>query len=196
MADGDLCTLEQYKAAIGAAAVGSRDEMIAAAITDASALLATTYEREWIAPTPAVLTRRFAVVDGVIDLAPHDARAISAVVLDPDGAATTIDPTDVQAHPLPRVHGVITHLVLADPPPADAAAADVSGTWGFAAVPPLVRRACIETVRAMTRADPGRYGAGMSDDARSGDAAAPGTYAIPPVVRQWLDDFRRYGSVA
>jgi hypothetical protein len=190
----DLCTLVEYKAAIGAQTVGQRDEMIQEAITAASALLAVTYEREWVAPTPATLTRRFPVVDGVIDLAPHDARSIDSIVLDPDGAGTPVAPSDIQALPLPSVHGVTTHLELVDTPPATVA--DVTGTWGFATVPVIVRRACIETVRAMTRADPGRYGAGMSDDARPGDAAPPGAYAIPPVVRQWLDPFRRYGSIA
>lgn len=191
----DLCTLVQYKTAIGAQTAGGRDEMIQDAITAASALLAVTYEREWVAPDPAVLTRRFAVVDGVIDLAPYDARAIDSIVLDPDGAGTTVAPSDIQVLPLPSVHGVITHLELTDSSTATGVA-DVTGTWGFAAVPQIVQRACIETVRAMTRADPGRYGAGMSDDARPGDAAPPGTYAIPPVVRQWLDPFRRYGSIA
>lgn len=193
----DLCTIEQYRAAIGTSAAGARDGMITAAITAASALLTATYEREWVAPDPAVATRRFSIVDGVIDLAPYDARTISAVMISPDGAAIAVDVADLQALPLPRVHDVTTHLVLPTTPEiASGTVADVTATWGFAAVPQIVQRACIETVRAMTRADPGRYGAGMSDDARPGDAAPPGTYAIPMAVRQWLDPFRRYGSIA
>lgn len=200
----DLITSAEYKAAVGVTGTGA-DGRIAAAITAASALIIREYEREFVKPNDTVTTRRFRVDEGYVDLAPYDARTITAVVLHPESSAQTLASTAYRPEPLEQLDGVYRAIALSPNLGLDSAHAldfgyalvDVTGTWGFPAVPDGVKRGCIETVRSIVQADPGAWAAVAAEGAARDFASQPvGTYAIPPAARPWLDPFRRYVSIA
>lgn len=191
----DLTTTAAVKTAIGITGTG-RDDVIAAAITAASDLIQREYEREFTVTASA--TRSFAVIDGWVDLAPYDLRTATTVTLDPDGAASVLTAgTDYQLHPFPARDGVSTAielLITTLPSVTGRLVVSVAGAWGFASVPEPVERACIETVRAITRKDPGAWSS-VGGDARPVEPAAQGTYAIPLAARRWLDPYRRFQTI-
>lgn len=194
----DLVALAAVKAAIGITGT-VRDALMEDAITAASDLILREYEREF-APVTASATRTFAVDRaGWVDLAPYDLRTATAVTLDPDDTATVLTAgTGYQLHPFPARDGVYTALEILTtttlPRPTGRLTLSVAGAWGFAAVPEPVQRACIETVRAITRADPGGWSS-VGGDGRPMEPSPQGTYAIPLAARRWLDPYRRFGTV-
>lgn len=192
----DLTNKAVVKAALGITGTAA-DAKIDAAIAAASAAITAEYEREFT-PT-ASATRRFAVAeDGWVDLTPYDLRTITAVVLDPDGAAITLNPGDYQTHPFPARDGVYTAIELLTttrPAVTGRLVVSIDGAWGFASVPDAVVRAVIETVRANTRSDPNSWGATAPGDGRETAPMPQGTYAIPAAARRWLDPYRRYGVI-
>lgn len=191
----DLITLADVKTAIGITGTG-RDDVISDAITAASDLIVREYEREFTATASA--TREFAVVGDWIDLTPYDLRTVTSITLDPDDIATVLAATDYQTHPFPQRDGVATAVELlttSRPTVTGRLVASIEGAWGFASVPEPVKRACIETVRAITRADPGGWSSMAGTDGRPIEPEPQGTYAIPRSARRWLDPYRRYVSI-
>lgn len=194
----DLISLADAKEALGVKADSTgRDDVISAAITAASDLITREYEREFTATADA--TRRFAVRDDWVDLAPYDLRTITTVTLDPDDTATALtEGTDYQTHPFPQRDGVATAIELLTttrPVVTGRLIIEIEGSWGFASVPEPVARACVETVRAITRADPGGWSAVAGTDGRPMDPSPQGTYAIPAAARRWLDPYRRFVTI-
>lgn len=193
---GLLVSLAKVKQSIGITGTGKDDETTDA-ILAASRLIQDLYEREFTPTTSA--TRTFAVdPSGWVDLAPYDLRTITTVTLDPAGAATVLTTADYETHPYPARHGVYTALDITKTLPTTTGRLTVSiaGAWGFAAVPLDVERACIETVRAVTRSDPGNWAAVASQDGRPVDPMPQGTYALPAAAKAWLDPYKRYTGIA
>lgn len=191
----DLITLADAKTALGISGTG-RDDVISEAITAASDLIVREYEREFTSTASA--TRQFAVQGDWIDVAPYDLRTITSITLDPDDEAQALTTSDYQTHPFPQRDGVITLIELlttSRPTVTGRLVAEIVGAWGFASVPEPVKRACVETVRAITRADPGGW-ASASVQGPQDSPAPQGTYAIPAAARRWLDPYRRYTTIA
>lgn len=187
-----LVSLEKAKRAIGIIGT-ARDGVLTEAIVAATELIITEYEREFL-PT-AEATRRFTARGRWLDLAPFDLRVATAITRDPDGTATALTAgTDYTAIPTSPQHGVITALELTAPAGETDAVVEITGSWGFAAVPEPVQRACIETVRAITRADPGGWSA-VGGDGRPVEPMPQGTYAIPASAHRWLGPYRLYRGV-
>jgi len=107
-----------------------------------------------------------------------------------------VEDTGFLLFPFPARDGVHTALELVDVPPAVSGrlVVSVTGDWGFSVVPDAVQRACIETVRAITRADPGGWSS-VGGDGRPAEPMPQGTYAIPVAARRWLDPYRRFQTV-
>lgn len=204
----DLITVDEYKTAYNVEGT-NKDAETSVAITVASAAILDEVERELIAPTPATATRRFEFSERgehgewVIDLNPSDARAVTAVVLHPETTSPVTLTTGLwRLQPLNPRYGVYTTIELAKTisPMSSTmvnfgrALVDVTGTWGFPQVPDVARRACIETVRAWIRNDPGNWSQG-GDDPRPEGGFLPGTRAIPPTAMRLLDSLRRYSGI-
>ena len=80
----DLCTLADVKASLEITTT-STDALISDLITSASSALANRYQREFIGATGG--TRYFGMRERLLDLAPYDLRAVTALTLHPEQQA-------------------------------------------------------------------------------------------------------------
>lgn len=165
MAAQDLCTLSDVRAALEIPASDtSRDTLISTLISQASDAIIDDASREF-APATATATRRFRVDGFNLNLEPYDLRTATTVVLHPEGTSpqTLTAGTDYQLLPIGAPSGTYTSLELSAVLAAIASSTtafnfgyallDITGAWGFAAVPPAVSRACIVTVASWLRKD-------------------------------------------
>lgn len=203
----DLIHRQEYKLAYGIAG-DSQDAEIDAAITAASDLIQTDLDRELAKTSDVPASRRFEIRDPepggngwMIDLCPWDARQITSVTLDPDGTPLTVSPSDRRSLPTTARWGVIEAVQLGSGVVVPVSVfgvvvVEVTGTWGFPGVPEIAQRACIETVRAWTRRDPGAFaGLGNSDEPGAYRPVGDPSRALPMAALRLLDPLRRFGSI-
>lgn len=153
MAAGDLTTLAACKADLDLSGT-VRDAVVQSAISAASRAITVHCQREFV-PTNAA-TRTFAWAGGVLDLCPHDLRAVTSVTVGTDDPASqqVLAATDYRLRPKPAADGVYQ---LVDLGTADARGTfggrevSIVGDWGFAAVPADVEHWTILTVATWLR---------------------------------------------
>lgn len=185
----------------------SRDALIGTLIGDMSKAIMREVDREF-APATASATRRFRLGAHslMLDLSPYDLRSVTAVVLNPESAnATTLTATvNFQLTPLQPQDGTFLGMRFAanqsNLHTSDTARdfgwtlVDVSGAWGFAAVPDDIERACIVAVTASLRRDITELALAGIDEPQAIAPEGPATHAIPPASRRLIAPYRRTGG--
>lgn len=201
MAAQDLVTLSDVKTFLEVTDT-DRDTLIAAAITRASEAIMGEVDREF-APATASATRRFRVDSLQVNLAPYDLRSTTTVTLNPETTSpqTLTAGTDFELLPVGAPSGTYTSLrfsaLLASLFSTTAfafghALVDISGAWGFSAVPPDVQQACLVTVGSWLRKDVTALITSGELDLGGGLAPVfPQTLAIPRDAKALLSPWYR-----
>ncbi len=123
----------------------------------------------------------------VLYLGAYDAQAVTGVRLDTDtDSPTTLTTDQFRLLPIPRKHGVIRALYLPDHAGTpDGRVVEVTGTWGWPAVPGDVEQAVIDTVvHWLERETPG---GNLGDD----NVDRYGPVMFPSSARQVLFRYRQ-----
>jgi hypothetical protein len=199
MAAGDLVTLDAARDFLQFSDDAVElDGPLQDTITRASlAITRSTYGREF---TPTTSTARVFEWDGCsrrVSLAPYDLRTATSVVMDSDSTSpTTLAATSYRLAPVPASFGVYTRLELAYdlslPAPSVSwtrRRVQVTGDWGFAAVPADVQQACLLYVAAVIRRDVQAFGSALQPNSFGEGINEP--EAFPPGVRGLLAPYMR-----
>ena len=200
MAAEDLTSLASVREAADSVTGETDDDaLIGSYITRASVAIMRYAKREF-APTTDAAERRFKVRGRTIDLAPYDLRSVDSVELHPlDASPTTLTSAQYLLEPVSAPDGVYNRLTLASDVSLDADSVsdfgvvlvDVTGDWGFTAVPADVEHACISTVLSWLRRDVSQFEIDYTSDAVPNDPRPSGTFGLPRAVRATLDRYRR-----
>lgn len=194
-AAGHLCEVAEVREAMESAN-READSVIEALIEAASVAITKHASREFT-PTAAGVTRIFRGDGHLIDLAPYDLQAASAVTDTPVGgtATTLVAGTDYDLDG-PYLGG--TYLYLRRPSTWTRSANGfgysrlaVTGTWGMAVVPADVRQACVVTVRSWLRRDAAVPAFATLDDGRGIVPGPAGGWMLPMAAKQLLEPYRR-----
>ncbi len=216
MAAIDLCTLAEVRGFL-AYRTGwtDRDPILADLITRASQTIIREVGREF-APASNNLVRTFPVNvrrdydtgcddmiprdrwdNVVVSLRPYDLRAATQIRLHPESTTPTVLAAgDYALQPIGSEFGTFRSVVLSRGVTvwSDLASqfgyaqVEITGNWGFAAVPDDVKQACIETVASWMERDV----AGLAletEDGRALPVATQPTYSIPVSARMKLRKF-------
>jgi hypothetical protein len=155
----------------------SRDALILSLIPVATDMLKAYAGREFT-PITIGATRRFKIDGrtanaGIVDLAPYDLQSTTLVSLNPETASPTtlVAGNDYVLAPVQNDEGVYTTLRLSSFLSIvsstlirfNYAILDITGTWGFPAVPRQVNEACSDAVCAWMRRDVPSLGLNLSD---------------------------------
>jgi len=183
----------------------SQDDNLRFLINAFSDLAMRYSEREFRTTATNPATRTFPVAPykvwgadaGYVDFGRYDAQTVTGVVINSQapGATTTLDLTQYQPVPVERWDDVYTglnitgYVIASASLPGIAVTADVTGNWGWAAVPDIIIRDCVETVKTWFR---------MGYQVKSGQSI-PGAVAaesqlfpadLPNSVKTHLDAFK------
>jgi hypothetical protein len=124
----------------------STDDLIDALVVAVSEHVTRYCDREFMSQGGTPITRTFLHYgSGLLNLAPYDAREVSTVKL--RGVELAAD--DWEAWPIPQRDGVISHLLVPDTGRRETV--EVTGLWGWPAVPSPVERAVTVGVAYMLR---------------------------------------------
>lgn len=191
----DLCTLSDVRAMMQFGdGETEQDTILSVLITRASKAISRYSQREFVNRGP--LSRRFDWQPGrtLLDLAPFDLRAATAVALvTPDGS-TPIAPGDYQLGPNPSVDGVyrivrlrpeVRYLGAGGILPA----LEITGTWGFPAIPDDIIQAAVATVVTWTRRDVSAFTSTYNLD----EARVERPEGLPSAVRALVGEYRLEG---
>lgn len=195
----DLCTLADVRALLAKPpADTAQNTVVQSLITRASQLICREIDREFAPPSTAGTKRRVEVPGAIVNLAPWDLQVATLVTLHPEstGPVTLVANQDYVLLPVKAPQGVYTHLKLS---PGTTpwfsqtaqnfgwALLDITGTWGFAAVPDDVVQACALTVVIWMRRDVTVFASSFNLD----EAHLERPEALPAAVRAMLTHYRR-----
>jgi hypothetical protein len=214
MASIDLATLAAYKARYEIDdADTTRDAAITQYLTDASRAIIEHTRREF-APAVGSATRRFELkwhpefgwwIDFNDGPDACDCRSVSGVTVDPLATAQAVDSASWQLLPISGEHQdfgpVYTELQLSSylaPTPTSqfkfgTITVDVTGAWGFSAIPEDVSRLCCVTVRTWLNAGAPIDGS-YWQDARESQPVPPAGWELPPPVLRGLQRYLKDGG--
>lgn len=198
----DLTTLEDVRLHQQRTDSGNttQDAILSALIVTASAMVEDWTQRRFTeggsVATPVARLFRYDG-QGVLNLAPFDLQSLSGVTIDSD-TDTPTDLTDDQYKlwPIPAEHGVYSHLHLRGLPVArgfsgspEYREVEVSGVWGWDAVPDPVERATIMLVLELLSRT-----SSWKNDAFDALSSAGGGVSIPLHIRMMLAPYKRHTS--
>lgn len=163
MATTDLCTLSEVRSFLQKQSTDTgQDAIISSLITRASMAIMRYADREF-APASTSTVRKFEWHPGApfVDLAPYDLRTVTLLRLDSDQTtSTTLSTDEYRLWPRPNRDGTYqairlrpTSVVSPSWQFPDIREVEVTGTWGFAAIPEDVKDTCIKTVSIWLRRD-------------------------------------------
>lgn len=161
------------------------DALITDLIEAASQLIARYTNREFEQPSDRPVARDFLGIGQVIDLAPYDLRQLDSTDDVTDGDPVEI--TGVRVRPRPARDGVYTWLELPDADACDQREVEVTGLWGWPAVPDDVRLWCGITVVTWLRSDVAAFSTTFQID--EGRTQRP--EELPSAVRHALRGYKR-----
>ena len=197
---GNLCSLSDVREGLELPATDrTRDELALTLIAAASKAIGQETQREF-APATASATRRLRVDGRIVDLAPWDLRTAATVTLHPEASSPTVlaSATEYVLEPVSAVFGTYTRLRVGQAVSMSSdtmrefgyALLDISGAWGFAAIPTDVRQATVITVKSWLRRDVAALAFAETEPGGiQPDTFA--TYSIPPAARRLLAPYRR-----
>lgn len=198
----DLTTLASVREhlQISDAADTDQDALINTLIDAASAKIADYAQREFASDAVGEVSRDFRYNGrGVLSLAPYDLRTLTSVKIDVDGAnpvPLTLTADDYRTLPLSKRDGVWHSLQLrgldvasrsSDTTYENFRVVRVTGTWGYPTIPAAVKSACNITVAYWLRETSQWMGTAMGSD----DTDITRRAALPPIVKQMLDPYRK-----
>ena len=178
----------------------NQDMVISEMITHASGLIIRDTERE-LKPKTDTPTARVLRYEGggMLDLAPYDARTVTQVRHSFDATTwSTLAAEDWRLYPYPAPDGVYTGLELSPLSWSTTSSRwrdrliEVTGTWGWPAVPTEAEMACKVTVAIWLRANVQAFSSTFSID--EGRLERP--EALPSQVQGMLGRLNRYSAVA
>ena len=153
-------TLAELKSYIGVVATDDdRDATLEAIGNAACRFILDRSERELAPAGSAGEDRRIGYKGGrTLRLAPWDIRSIESIVVDPDGDSPTtlVAGTDYIGEPVEQTQGVFDRITLARElhvGPLGVTVVEVTGEWGFPAVPADARTAALRLADAVWEAD-------------------------------------------
>jgi hypothetical protein len=197
----DLCSLADVRLAMETPAGDTAlDAEIQDMISDASERILADVSRELVPLTANPATRRFRVDGYLVDLEPFDLRAVTSVTLHPESSSPVVlSSSDYALKPIADRWGVYNRIQLSrllvlysdTMLKQGFCYLDVAGTWGFASVPRIAKRACINAVRSWLRRDMATYASIESEGPRAMQPDVQGYYALPSSSRRMLDPLRR-----
>lgn len=196
MAAGDLTTLQAVRQSrLTTDTDTAEDGEIADLITRASVAISRHCGREFVPTASEARTFEFDA-RGPVLVDPYDLRDVTQVRIDVDTPApTTLLSTEWRLWPHPARDGVYRGLRLSRwLLRGQRRLVEITGTWGFAAVPVDVEHACIITVATWIGQDKGAFSPllAIDDDGAPRDARGPALLgAIPPGARKLLAPFCR-----
>lgn len=194
----DLCTLADVRSMLQKQGTEvDQDSLLQALIGRASRAIMRYCEREF-APQTSAATRIFEI-DGdwgnaFLSLAPYDLRTVTSVKMDTDlGAGFTLTAAEYRLFPRPAKDGV--YYALRFRPMSfgtsarfgDVREVQITGDWGFPAVPDDIRHAAIVTVDDWFRRDVAAFSTTFNLNTDS--LSVP--QALPRGVVPILDTYRR-----
>ena len=161
----------------------STDDLIDALVIAVSEHVSRYCDREFESSGATPLTRTFLHEgSGLVNLAPFDAREVSAVT----AGGVELAEDDWTEWPIPQRDGVISHLLLPDVGRREKV--EVTGLWGWPAVPASVERAATIGVAYMLRTTSQWMSNELDVDAGLGGARV----VLPGAARAMLSSFKRY----
>lgn len=204
LTDSALITLEKARRHIKRLPTDdSADFVLVDLIEQASAAIADYTEREFLPKTPDTddddpVARLFRYeADGVLSLAPYEARTITSVLVD----AKELLSTQWKAEPRNGTkQGTFLYLTLRLPIPAlwkwpidrfTGYEVTVTGLWGIGTVPAAVERACLITVADWYRNPEGMASRGGELTFTEVSEVDPAARSLPPDARAILSSYRR-----
>lgn len=191
----DLCTLADVRTFLQKPAGDTgQDAVISSLITRASTAILKDCQREF-APVTTSEARTFAYDGrGRLSLAPYDLRSVSLIRMDTDDSSpTTITSDQYRLWPRPAVNG--TYLTILFDGTVGGTRnnwrdrlVEVTGAWGFAAVPDDVKHAAVVTTAIWLRRDVAAFSSTFNLD--EDRVERPET--LPSSVRAMLAPYRRH----
>lgn len=199
MAAGDLCSLSEVRSFLQKTGGDTaQDTIIQSLITRASAAISRHAERQF-APTETATTHTFEHEfnrDGFVDLAPYDLRTVTSVQIDTDtGTAGTLGTSEWRLFPQPPADGVYTAIRLVPTTRGGWSRfrhvqIQITGDWGFAAVPEDVKHCAIVTTAIWLRRDVAAFSSTFKLD----EDRVERPEGLPSSVRATLASWRRIGA--
>lgn len=194
-----LTDLESFRehAQISDATDTAQDALIETLINSVSHAIMVYTNREFVPPDPATKARSFRYNGGgVLDLAPYDVRSVTQVRVDTDTSnPTTLSSDHYRLVPITAPDGVYTQLHLRSVRVGLTTTeefpvfrvVEVTGTWGFAAVPANVELAANITIQYVLRTT-SQF---MSDEFDQTAGLAGARVVLPGAARDLLAPYRR-----
>ena len=203
MATGDLTTLADVKFALEITSTAN-DGLIGLLISSASSAIQHRYQREFY--PVGTTTRRFEVQDRKVSLDPYDLLTPTTVTLYPESTSPLVLTryTDYDLAPVgATTMNTYTDLVLSSFLVVTGqsmfrfgyANMDVAGTWGAAAVPADVARACIVTVASWRDRAVDQYGIQGIEAGRDMTPDNFTTWSIPSAAHRLMQAYERMSYV-
>ena len=194
MAATDLTTVQAVRDFLQKPAADEEQDLIIAALITRASLAIMDYTQREFAPASSSTARTFEYEGGgFLDLAPYDIRTVTLVRMDTDEASpTTLAADEYRLYPYPSKNGVYSALRLAPYVVASRARwqqrlVEVTGTWGFSAVPDDVAHQCIVTVADWLRLNVQAFSRTFSLDEQRLDIPED----LPSSVRAGLGRWKR-----
>jgi hypothetical protein len=150
--------------------------------------------REFVKPDPDTAIERAFVVEGAsTSLEPSELREITGnVVLISGDTSTTLTSKDYSLRPVGKTReGTWLSIRLKVVPGDPWAELHITGKWGMAEVPPLVRLACLKAIKRDYRNPEGFSSRSLGEFSFSEVQADEIDAALPKAIRDLLAPFRR-----
>jgi hypothetical protein len=195
----DLCQLSDVRALLTkATADTAQDAVISSLITRASKLIMNEVDREFVTAGTNPQTRRTQVENAVVNLAPWDLQSATTVTFNPESTSpsTLVANQDYVLLPVKAPNGVYTALQLSKSLSVaasrtaqafDLALLDITGNWGFPAIPADIVQACAIAVVIWMRREVQAFATTFNLDEGRLDRPE----ALPRAVARMLDNYAR-----
>lgn len=191
----DLCTLSEVRERRGTRPNDvDQDPLVQRVIASVSAAITEEYEREFTPTAAATRTFEHDPADnGLLSVTPFDLRTITQLRVDVDAASpTTLTSGDYRLGPRPSKHGTYNTLrfrptMIFTSTIWGITLVEITGAWGFAAIPDNVREAAIVSAVHNLRTSVGQYS--IADGA--GGETRYERAEIPQAAHDILAPFRR-----
>lgn len=197
MASTDLCTLSEVRSFLQKPNTDTgQDAIISSLISRASLAIMRYCDREF-APATTAAVRKFEWHPNspFVDLAPYDVRTVTLLRLDSDQSSpTTLTTDEYRLWPRPSRDGTYqalrlrpTSIVSPSWQFPDVREVEVTGNWGFTAIPEDVKHTALVTVATWLRRDV----AAFSQTFNLSEDRVERPEFLPSAIARQLDQYKR-----
>lgn len=185
----DLCTLAEVKAQLPDSISGDFDALLATLITAASASIRGYRGMPDTVTIPAVTETRTVYAFGEKTIYPAELLTVTMVTA-PDGTELTLA-TDTLARgqylPVLAADGYVSWIELAGRATGPVA---ITGVWGFATVPTLLRQACIDTVCDIFKSRHAQFAGGLDGSRMWREKGESLPALVTASLKDWADRWK------